>query len=302
MTRSWLRGVPGAADWRKVRPASPVGPHDETYEILTHSGRHLLLCAADAGRAEEQYAAFNRLERFQALGFPMPRPVDFGLTGGHVYQLLTWVEGERLTAALPGLPDATQYRLGQDAGRALAAIHSVPLEPGERAAASREASRRLSMLNRYRFCGARMAGDEAVLRFVSRRVTPPRRLACLHGGFHTGSMVITPEGKLGLVDLGRSLAGDRWQDFESAQAVSVLHSLPFVNGQLDGYFGGEPPAEFWEAFAYHTACGALARIEWAARRAPGEVRRMQLRYAQAVRDFRGFTPCEPPRWYRLKME
>lgn len=300
MTRSWLRGVPGVNSWRKLRPVFEGRSQDEKYEIFTQDGRHLLLRAADARLAEEKYAEFTSLQRFQALGFPMPRPIDFGLTGGRVYQLMSWVEGESLTREIIGMPDSEQYRLGQEAGRALAAMHSTPVEPLQRARADKELSRRMSLLNRYRSCRARMAGDDEVLAFLEQRLAPPQRLACLHGDFHIGNMVMTPEGKLGVIDFNRTMVGDRWQDFQMAQAFTTAYSLPFVNGQLHGYFGGDPPQPFWEAFAYHTAFGALALIEQAARHGPKEVRQMQLRYVYAMRDFRGFTPCEPPRWYQSK--
>lgn len=297
MTREWMRGLPGVSGWRKILPVRDGTSRDEKYEIYTHTGGHMLLRAADAARAEDKYAEFVQLQRFQALGFPMPRPLDFGLAGGKVYQLMTWVEGNPLTQEIVGMPDSEQYRLGQEAGRALAAMHSVPLEPLERVRAAKDESHRWSILNQYRASHARMAGDDEVLDFVERHIGPPKRLACLHGDFHVGNMVMTPGGKLGVIDFNRRMVGDRWQEFQHAQAFSTAYSLPFVNGQIHGYFGGNPPPAFWEPFAYHTAFGAFALIARAARRGPQETRQMQLRYVYAMRDFRGFVPCEPPRWY-----
>ena len=60
---------------------------------------------------------------------------------------------------------------------------------------------------------------------------------------------------------------------------------------------GDPPQEFWEAFAYEAAYGAIRQIVWAESLGANATQQMQMSYARAARDFRGFTPCEPPRWY-----
>ena len=60
---------------------------------------------------------------------------------------------------------------------------------------------------------------------------------------------------------------------------------------------GDPPQEFWETFAYEAAYGAIRQIVWAESLGANATQQMQMSYARAARDFRGFTPCEPPRWY-----
>ena len=105
------------------------------------------------------------------------------------------------------------------------------------------------------------------------------------------------EGKLAVIGFDRCRVGDRWQDFQRAQTFTVPRSAAFVNGQIHAYFCGEPPAEFWEALAYEAAYGAIRQIVEAQGHGADAVQQMQASYVRAARDFRGFTPCEPPRWY-----
>lgn len=295
--RAWLRDFPGVSDWRKILPVRDGWSSDEKYEIYTYHGEHLLLRVADACKMNEKYTEFAFVQRCQALGFPMPHPISCGLHAGRVYQLLSWVEGEPVASALVGMPESEQYRLGQEAGRALAAIHSVVLEPNEWTQADHDVEQRKQVLFQYLSSPNRMAGDESVVMFVAKHIVLPKRLAGLHGDFHIGNLVMGAQGKLGVIDFNRRHVGDRWEDFQKAQAFSVPRSTAFVNGQIHAYFCGQPPDEFWEAFAYETAFGAIEQIVSAQNSDADVVRQMQLNYARAMRDFRGFTLCEPPRWY-----
>lgn len=297
MDRAWLKGMPGSEHWRKILPVRDGWGTDEKYEIYTYSGEHFLLRAADESHIKEKYAEFAFIQRCQAMGFATPRTVDCGLHHGRVYQILSWLEGEPLSRELIGMPESEQYRLGQEAGRALAAIHSVMLESGEWAEADGLVERRKRTILSYMSSRHRMAGDDSVIIFVAKHVTQPKRLVGLHGDFHIGNLLLTPEGKIAVIDFDHRCVGDRWQDFQKAQAFSIPRSTAFVNGQLHAYFRGDPPDMFWEAFSYETAYGAIEQILWASQLGDDIVRQMQLNYARAMHDFRGFIPCEPPYWY-----
>ena len=102
--RTWLSRFPGAEDWRKVLPVRGGLSTDEKFEIFTRTGEHLILRVADESQTRRKYAEFAFMQRCQALGFPMPRPVACGLHAGRVYELLTFVPGEPLSQELIGMP------------------------------------------------------------------------------------------------------------------------------------------------------------------------------------------------------
>ncbi len=295
--RAWLRGLPGTENWRKILPVREGWGTDEKYEIYTHTGEHLFLRASSDADPKRKYGEFAFVQRCQGMGFVTPKTIDCGMHHGRVYQLLGWVEGELLSHEIIGMPESEQYRFGQEAGRALAAMHSVMLEPSELAAAEGLVQRRKRTILNYMSSRHRMAGDDSVLIFIAEHVTQPKRIVGLHGDFRLENLVLTPEGNLAVIDFDRRCVGDRWQDFQRAQAFSAPCSTAFVNGQLHGYFRGDPPDEFWEAFAYETAYGTIEQILWAIPFGENMIGKMQENYVRAMRDFRGFLPCEPPAWY-----
>ncbi len=295
--RAWLRGLPGTENWRKILPVRGGWGSDEKYEIYTHTGEHLFLRAASDAYTKQKYGEFAFAQRCQGIGFMTPKTIACGMHHGRVYQILSWIEGEPLSQEIIGMPESEQYRFGQEAGRALAAIHSVMLEPSELGEVDGLVERRKRTILNYMSSKHRMAGDDSVLIFVAKHVTQPKRIVGLHGDFHIGNLLLTPEGNLAVIDFDRRCVGDRWQDFQRAQAFSVPHSTAFVNGQLHGYFRGNPPDTFWESFAYEAAYGAVEQILWAIPFGESMIQQMQMSYVRAMRDFRGFLPCEPPAWY-----
>jgi serine/threonine-protein kinase len=194
------------------------------------------------------------MRRIAALGTPMPWPVDFGLCcgGERVYMLLTWCDGGEAEAALPSLPVKEQHRLGLLSGEILRSIHSVPapetLEPWD----SRFGRKLDRKLEKYLACGIRFEGDEALIRFVreNRGLLAGRPQCFQHGDYHVGNMVISPQGGLSVIDWNRSDFGDSWEEFNRI-VWSAAASPAFARGQLEGYFGGEPPMEFFRLLALY---------------------------------------------------
>jgi len=44
---------------------------------------------------------------------------------------------------------------------------------------------------------------------------------------------------------------------------SATTSAPFANGQLHGYFDGEPPMDFFKLLAFYIASNTLSSVYWA---------------------------------------
>ncbi|ABX42415.1 conserved hypothetical protein [Lachnoclostridium phytofermentans ISDg] len=69
-------------------------------------------------------------------------------------------------------------------------------------------------------------------------------------------------GKLVIIDFDRYDFGDPWEEFN--RIVWCAQSSPhFATGQLNGYFGGEPPMEFFKLLALYIASNTLSSIYWA---------------------------------------
>jgi aminoglycoside phosphotransferase (APT) family kinase protein len=291
-------GIPGEKQWLAIEEVPLGWSADKKYKVTGERGEALLLRLSDACFYEQKQAEYETIRRFAALGFPQSRPVAFGLCedGRSVYMLLSWVEGQGMEQALPEMPVKRQYALGQEAGRILKGYHSLLVD---RQPASRK-ERKLKQLAAYEGCSLRVSGDEAVIGFVRAHiryveVLPP---CYLHGDFHPGNLVLTPQGQVGVIDFNRWKVGDPCEEFVKLGLFSQEVSPAFCRGQIEGYFGGEPPLAFWQALAVYAAHTALYSILWAQPYGQEDIAGMVRRYHRTMGDYDGFKTLVPA-WYRV---
>ena len=80
----------------------------------------------------------------------------------------------------------------------------------------------------------------------------------LHGDFNTGNLIAKPDGTLGAIDF-LAYFGDPWREL-CAIPVGEEARPYYQTGLINSYFGGNPPAEFFETMAYQSAFDALTRV------------------------------------------
>jgi len=68
--------------------------------------------------------------------------------------------------------------------------------------------------------------------------------------------------ELKIIDFDRYDFGDPWEEFNRI-VWSAAASPHFATGQLRGYFGGEPPLEFFKLLAFYISSNTLSSIYWA---------------------------------------
>ena len=295
-----LRREDGTRLYASAEPLRKGWSADRKLRAVTAEGRACLLRLSDAPLYDAKKREFEIVRKFASLGFPMSRPLDFGWTMGRsqVYMLLSWVEGEDLERALPGLPEGEQYRLGREAGGILRRIHSLPLEPGEAPAVTKQ-GKKLEQLARYEASDVRIDGDEAAACFVREHIGAiwREKPAYLHGDFHPGNLILTPGGALGVIDFNRWEIGDPYEEFYKLQSFARELSVPYCVGQIDAYFQDSVPSGFWEALAVYAAHASLYSILWAKRFGQEEIDGMVRRARTAMEDYDGFASTVP-KWYR----
>ncbi len=232
------------------------------------------------------------------LGVPMSKPLGLFPFEGRLFSLFSWCPGEDAARILPDLPADRQYALGERSGQYLQRIHSIPAPAGREAWERRFGRKMDRKIQAYRSCGVSFAGDRFALEYLetNRHLLTGRPQSFQHGDFHTGNIVIDPEGNLSILDFDRWDYGDPWEEFNrivwSAQA-----SPAFARGQLDGYFGGRPPKAFFRLLALYIASNTLSSIPWAAPRGEKELMIMLDQAREVLAWFEDMT--EPvPVWYR----
>lgn len=286
--------------WRIIREIDEGWSSDRKYYIETKEGEKLLLRVADASLKKQKKLEFERISALSSTRFPMSRPIAFGNCnqGRSVYMLLTWVDGVPLRSRLPKMSVAEQYETGLQAGKMLKEIHSIPVT--DKHIVSPEARRvhKLNKIKNYETSYVRVDGDEDAIRYVRDHIdeiyTTPS--AYKHGDFHAGNLIYTPDGSLGLIDFNRIDCGDRYEDFNKTSIMDAALSIPFATGIIDGYWGDEPPKEFWQVMSIYVAQSSMTSINWAEKFGLEEIQTYQDLCRQALKDYDHYRK-NIPAWY-----
>jgi serine/threonine-protein kinase len=253
----------GGRQFIKSEPITKGWSEDQKYCLTKERGTKYLLRVTPMSRFETRKALFAMMKRVAGLGVPMCRPVKFGICGDGVYSLQRWIHGEDLEAVLPLLAETEQYALGVKSGEILRRIHLIPAPDGQEEWALRFNRKTDGNIQKYHECGLSFEGDEYVLAYIKRnRHLLENRPQCFqHGDYHVGNMMLE-SGELKIIDFDRYDFGDPWEEFNRI-VWSATTSPHFATGQLRGYFGGEPPIEFFKLLAFYISCNTLSHLPWA---------------------------------------
>lgn len=294
--------IPGFEAWASVELLSKGWSTDKKYIVKTKAGETLLLRIASGEAFEQKKKEYEIICKYAKLGFEMSKPLGFGLcdNGEHTYMLLTWVEGEDLEEALPKLSKEEQYELGRSAGRILRQIHSIPVEACDMPEQTKK-EKKLLQLSRYEESAVRIANDEIAVQYLKDNIDKLwlEQPVYLHGDFHPGNLIFTPQKTLGVIDFNRWEVGDPYEEFYKLESFGVEVSVPYCIGQIDAYFDDKVPQQFWETLAVYVAHASLFSIKWAEKFGQEDVDGMVRRCQAAMEHYDGFKSVVPS-WYRAE--
>lgn len=297
-----LHDIPGYDSFVKIEPVTKGWSGDKKYYIETTHGKRLLLRVAEIAQYDRKKTEFEMMGKVAALGVPMQQPIDFGTCNGgkSVYVLLTWVDGEDAEKILPLLSETQQYVLGLSSGKILRKIHSLSA-PGTledwQVRFNRKTDRRIETYHKNKTQALTSGGEEHFLSYVeNNRALLKNRPQCYqHGDYHPGNMIIAPNGSLFIIDWNRDDFGDPWEEFN--RITFTAHTSPhFTTGQLQGYFDGEPPEEFFKLLAFYIASNQLGVVGWALPFGKSEVDFAQ-KQNEEVLDWYSNMRTYIPSWY-----
>ncbi len=293
-----LADISDSANWIEIEPIEIGLSGENKYHITRCNGVELILRTSGI----EHYKRHCESARFaqyihDRLGLNMNLPIEVAACGGDTlaYTLYTWVEGTDADTKILNMHTPEQARFGEKAGVLLRKIHSVEA-PDDVLPWDEYYNKQLDgMLGRYRIIGAGFDGSAETINYIenSRGLLKGRPQTALHGDFRSGNLIVDRSGEFGIIDFGRWCWGDPYMDF---QCVSRSCSAPFARGQINGYFDGNIPGDFFALVGLYTAADTIRRICDAYDHGRSLLAEAVAAAEKTVREFNRFEGLVPT-WY-----
>ena len=272
---------------------------DEKYHCF-RGGEEFLLRIADGEDYEEKKREFEHLKKLGDAGLPVPKCVELAKSddGSKVFTLLSWVRGEEAEKLIPKMNSEELYELGKQAGAILKRIHeAAPVTDVSKGWYERYFEVITPRIDAYKNEGVPFEGSDRILNFIeeNKHLMKSRPLCHHHGDYHTGNLIVQ-DGKLYVIDwhtMDFDSIGDPWYEFNRLDTQYP----EFAKGQIDAYFDGNVPDEFWRLFALYISASAITSIVWAKYWAPDKLDEIMGLNRSVLELFDGMdNPI--PKWYR----
>lgn len=273
---------------------------DKKFCATDKNGKRFLLRIAPADKHEKKKAEFALMSKVDSLSIPMCKPLEFGACDEGVYTVLEWIDGFDARDKIGDINDEKQYALGQEAGRILKKIHSIPAPESKEPWAdyfNRKADRKIKA---YEDCPLKYECGQAFIDYINahRHLLNGRKITFQHGDYHLGNMMIGKDGQLYIIDFDKYDFGDPWEDFN--RIVWSAQSAPaFARGMVDGYFDNNAPSEFWQLLALYIASNTLSSLPWAIPYGEEQIKIITNQANEILHWYDGMKNPVPT-WYRKK--
>jgi aminoglycoside phosphotransferase (APT) family kinase protein len=298
-TLEFLRGrIPPLASAVSLQRLKAGYSPDAKYLVAYADGTKVFLRLAPSGVHQRQRVQARLLDQLRIMGVRAPKPLSLGLLDDlRSYSLLSYIDGNTASDALPKVAEDTQYAIGVEAGTELLKMHQLEPPPGTPCVD--ETAKHMRYRVRYRKCGIRLEREDEIAAFIDANVGAlrdrPNRFR--HGDFHVGNIVVRDQQYAGAVDFESHDWGDPFQEFVKVGFFSREVSVPFCIGQIRAYFGDhDPPDSFWRLYAVYLAMTSIASVVWALQATPDEVQEMVDLISRVVDDHSAFQSAKP-KWY-----
>ncbi|HEL9639194.1 TPA: phosphotransferase [Streptococcus suis] len=270
---------------------------DQKYKVQLEDGRLGLLRIAERPAYEAKRLEFQLVEKLFGLGLPVAEPLSFWADDLSVYTLYEWMEGQDMNDLATSLSEQTLYELGCQSGKFLRTLHALPIDQSLRDWNSFYQAKIDNKLAAYQAASHSYPNGQAMIAFVqaNRHLLEGRPIAYHHGDFHTGNFLRGQDGRLKILDFDRHDIGDPWEEFNRLIFTADL-SPAFARGQVDAYFDGAIPEEFWKLMALYVTVNSLGALSWAEQVDSEQIPLMKLQ-AQKISEWYEYFNHHLPKWY-----
>lgn len=286
-------------NWVEIKKINKGMSGDTKYKVKDKLGNSYLLRMAEINVYQIKKHEYDLIQMWNKCNIPMPKAVDFGTCkeGKAVYTLLEWIEGVEVQNILFSMNCRERYELGKKSGRILKKIHAITVPNDSKDWSKQYFAVMNERLEAFKHENVNFEGDNIILNYLEQNsyLLTKRPLCYLHGDYHMGNMIYSPNGELTIIDwhtVDFDNYGDPWYEFNR---IGVEFS-EFASGQIDGYFEDNVPENFWRLFSFYLSASAITSVVWAKYWAPEEYENIIKLNQDILKCFDNMNRVKPS-WY-----
>jgi len=301
-------------DFSEIIPITKGYSPDLKYLMIAKNGKKYLVRITESDDIKEltsrrdQFSLMKELREYSPL---VPETYHFFMVDnpGSCVMILGYIEGVDGEEGLGRLSEEDQYRIGYQAGRELKKLHQYPA-PSDYKPWDILKQRKHE---RYRAWFARDPilpegiDLDVVEQFISDHIHLMKNTESVfqHDDYHPANLIIQNGCLKGIIDFNRCDWGDPIHDFYKVALFTRNISIPFSRGQIDGYYNGSVPPDFWDRYALYCAMSFIPDLVWSGKidlmnvqrtQPTSELKKSVQRLRTIYEDHEGFSRVIP-RWY-----
>ncbi|TKH01891.1 aminoglycoside phosphotransferase family protein [Peribacillus simplex] len=284
----------------KIEKLSKGYSPDKKYVVYVDDNKFLLRVYDMLGY-EKKKTEFQILNKMKQFNVQSSQPIDIGiieaLNAG--YNIYSYIDGIDAKEAIHTLKVEEQYKIGMEAGIQLSRMHLYEAPSTVKNWYDRAMDKHYRYLNAYKSCGIKIKNDEKIIDFIEKNKhhVKNRSNHFQHDDFHLENIILKDKQYVGVIDFNNFDWGDPYHDFVKVALFQRELSVPFSIGQIEGYFGGSVPEDFWMLYSIYTGMVIFSSVVWSLRFAPDYLDAMITRLYVVLEDHKNFELLKPT-WYQ----
>ncbi|PEB38085.1 aminoglycoside phosphotransferase [Bacillus cereus] len=270
---------------------------DKKYIITNANNEKYLFRTGDIKEYERKKIEFQILNEMVKRNVQAQRPIEIGILEeeGVCYSIFSYLEGEDAKKLLPTYSPKEQYDIGIEAGKDLAKMHTYEAPNNILPWYERAMKKYSKYVEAYKTCGINIKNDDKIIKFIEENEiylkNRPNRFQ--HDDFHLENIIVRDARYVGVVDFNGYDWGDPIHDFVKIALFARDISIPYSIGQIEGYFNGRIPEEFWKLYMVYVGMTVFSSVVWTLRAAPHMLDDMLERLTIVLEDHNNFELSKP---------
>ena len=273
---------------------------DEKFLVRMDETRdNLLLKVFDLESMDAKITEFKLLQKMNNLEVKCSKPIHIGEFKEKGVMVTSYLNGVDAEEYLPQCSEEEQFAIGVEAGKQLKKMHQLNAPNNMSSWYDRKLRKHQNYMDAYFRNGIKIENDEKVIQFIEETIhlMKNRPNVFQHDDFHPGNLIIQHHKLAGVIDFNRYDWGDPIHEFLKLGIFSRQVSIPFSNGQIQGYFGNVKPNDyFWRIYSLYLAMCVFSSIVWTIKVVPDEMDDMLTKINTFLEDHRYFSDIKP-KWY-----